>query len=153
MLTDQGPKLVEYNARFGDPETQVMMMRMESDLLPLLHATATGTLGGHDVIWKDAYALTIIMATKGYPGDYGKGSEISGADGLDTDDLTVFHAGTKRDGGRLLANGGRVLNVTALGNSVREAQDRAYRGVDAVDWPEGFSRRDIGWREIARERT
>lgn len=153
MLTDQGPKLVEYNARFGDPETQVMMMRMESDLLPLLHATATGTLKGHDVIWKDAYALTVIMATKGYPGDYGKGSEINGAEGLDTDDLTVFHAGTKRDGSRLLANGGRVLNVTALGNSVREAQDRAYRGVDAVDWPEGFSRRDIGWREIARERT
>jgi phosphoribosylamine--glycine ligase len=105
------------------------------------------------VTWKDAYALTVIMATKGYPGDYGKGSEINGADSLDTDDLTVFHAGTKRDGGRLLANGGRVLNVTALGNSVREAQDRAYRGVDAVDWPEGFSRRDIGWREIARERT
>ncbi|HWV19639.1 MAG TPA: phosphoribosylamine--glycine ligase [Devosia sp.] len=153
MLTDQGPKLVEYNARFGDPETQVMMMRMESDLLPLLHATATGTLGGHDVVWKDAYALTVIMATRGYPGDYGKGSEINGADGLDTDDLTVFHAGTKRDGGRLLANGGRVLNITALGNSVREAQSRAYRGVDAVDWPEGFSRRDIGWREIARERT
>ncbi|KRB01534.1 phosphoribosylamine--glycine ligase [Devosia sp. Root685] len=153
MLTDQGPKLVEYNARFGDPETQVMMMRMESDILPLLHATATGMLKGHDVTWKDAYALTVIMATKGYPGDYGKGSEISGADGLDTDDLTVFHAGTSRDGGRLLANGGRVLNVTALGNSVKEAQDRAYRGVDAVDWPEGFSRRDIGWREIARERT
>jgi phosphoribosylamine--glycine ligase len=151
MLTDQGPKLVEYNARFGDPETQVMMMRMESDLLPLLHATATGTLGGHDVTWKDAYALTVIMATKGYPGDYGKGSKIRGVDGLDTTDLTVFHAGTKRDGGRLLANGGRVLNVTALGNSVREAQDRAYRGVDAVDWPEGFCRRDIGWREIARE--
>ena len=105
------------------------------------------------MIWKDAYALTVIMATKGYPGDYGKGSEINGADGLDTDDLTVFHAGTKRDGGRLLANGGRVLNITALGNSVREAQNRAYRGVDAVDWPEGFSRRDIGWREIAREQT
>jgi len=151
MLTQDGPKLVEYNARFGDPECQVMMMRMESDVVPLLHAAATGTLAGHDVQWKDAYALTVIMATKGYPGDYGKGSEIRGAEGLDSDTLTVFHAGTKRDGNRLLANGGRVLNVTALGASVREAQKRAYDGVDAIDWPEGFARRDIGWREIARE--
>jgi phosphoribosylamine--glycine ligase len=151
MLTEDGPKLVEYNARFGDPETQVMMMRLDSDIVPLLHAVATGTLEGHDVAWKDAYALTVIMATKGYPGDYGKGSEIHGVDGLDSETLTVFHAGTKRDGKRLLANGGRVLNVTALGASVKEAQERAYRGVDAIVWPEGFARRDIGWREIARE--
>ncbi len=151
MLTDEGPKLVEYNARFGDPETQVMMMRMQSDLLPLLHATATGTLKGHAVTWKDAYALTVIMASEGYPGAYGKGSEIAGTDRLDSADLTVFHAGTKRDGNRLCANGGRVLNVTALGQTVKEAQDRAYRGVDAIHWPEGFARRDIGWREIARE--
>jgi phosphoribosylamine--glycine ligase len=151
MLTGDGPKLVEYNARFGDPECQVMMMRMESDIVPLLHAVATGTLAGHDVAWKDEYALTVIMATKGYPGDYGKGSEITGVDGLDSDTLTVFHAGTKRDGKRLLANGGRVLNVTALGASVKEAQERAYAGVDAIVWPEGFARRDIGWREIARE--
>ncbi|MCP8888557.1 phosphoribosylamine--glycine ligase [Devosia ureilytica] len=151
MLTENGPKLVEYNARFGDPETQVMMLRMESDIVPLLHAVATGTLAGHDVTWKNACALTVIMATKGYPGDYGKGSEISGADTLDSDTLTVFHAGTKREGERLLANGGRVLNVTALGASVKEAQERAYRGVDAIVWPEGFARRDIGWREIARE--
>ena len=151
MLTEDGPKLVEYNARFGDPECQVMMMRMESDIVPLLHAVATGTLAGHDVAWKDEYALTVIMATKGYPGDYGKGSEITGVDGLDSDTLTVFHAGTKRDGKRLLANGGRVLNVTALGASVKEAQERAYAGVDAIVWPEGFARRDIGWREIARE--
>jgi len=153
MLTPDGPKLVEYNARFGDPETQVMMMRMESDIVPLLHAVATGTLAGHDVAWKDAYALTVIMATKGYPGDYGKGSEIRGVEGLDSDTLTVFHAGTKQDGERLIANGGRVLNVTALGASVKEAQKRAYRGVDAIDWPEGFSRRDIGWREISREQN
>ena len=151
MLTEDGPKLVEYNARFGDPETQVMMMRMQSDIVPLLHAVATGTLGGHDVIWKDEFALTVIMATRGYPGDYGKGSEIFGVDGLDGETLTVFHAGTKREGKRLLANGGRVLNVTALGASVKEAQERAYRGVDAIVWPEGFARRDIGWREIARE--
>ena len=151
MLTEDGPKLVEYNARFGDPETQVMMMRMQSDIVPLLHAVATSTLAGHSVEWKDAFALTVILATRGYPGDYGKGSEIGGVDGLDSDTLTVFHAGTKRDGERLLANGGRVLNVTALGASVKEAQERAYHGVDQIDWPEGFARRDIGWREIARE--
>lgn len=151
MLTEDGPKLVEYNARFGDPETQVMMMRMQSDILPLLHAVAMGTLAGHDVTWKDAYALTVIMATKGYPGEYSKGSEIRGVDAIGDDNLFVFHAGTKRDGDRLLANGGRVLNVTALGATVREAQERAYNGVDQIDWPEGFARRDIGWREIARE--
>ena len=153
MLTEDGPKLVEYNARFGDPEAQVMMMRMDSDVVPLLHAVATGTLAGQQVQWKDAYALTVIMATKGYPGAYGKGSEIRGADGLDREDLTVFHAGTKRDGERLIANGGRVLNITALGPSVKEAQARAYRGVDAIDWPEGFCRRDIGWREVSREQS
>ncbi|KKB08762.1 phosphoribosylamine--glycine ligase [Devosia chinhatensis] len=153
MLTADGPKLVEYNARFGDPETQVMMMRMQSDIVPLLHAVAMGALAGHDVEWLDAYALTVIMATKGYPDDYGKGSVIRGVDGLDSEALTIFHAGTKRDGERLLANGGRVLNITALGASVEEAQNRAYAGVDAIDWPEGFCRRDIGWREIARQRS
>jgi len=153
MLTETGPKLVEYNARFGDPECQVMMMRMQSDLLPLLHAAATGTLAGHTVAWREAFALTVIMATKGYPGAYGKGSAIGGAEGLDSENLTVFHAGTRREGAQLLANGGRVLNVTALGASVAEAQARAYRGVDAIDWPDGFCRRDIGWREIARERS
>jgi phosphoribosylamine--glycine ligase len=123
---------------------------MESDLLPLLYATATGTLLGHDVQWKDQYALTVIMATKGYPGDYGKGSEIRGVDGLGDATIEVFHAGTRRDGKRLLAAGGRVLNVTALGATVQEAQHRAYASVDKVDWPEGFCRRDIGWRELAR---
>lgn len=150
MLTPDGPSLIEYNARFGDPETQAMMLRMESDLLPLLHATATGTLAGHDVTWKDQYALTVIMATEGYPGSYGTGSEIRGAEGIDSDTLHVFHAGTRRDGERLLAAGGRVLNVTALGSTVKEAQERAYAGVDQIVWPSGFSRRDIGWREIAR---
>jgi phosphoribosylamine--glycine ligase len=150
MLTADGPKLVEYNARFGDPETQVMMMRMESDLLPLLHATATGTLKGHDVAWKDQFALTVIMATKGYPGAVVNGSEIKNADGLDSDALQVFHAGTRRDGGRLLGSGGRALCVTALGESVSEAQKRAYAGMEQIVWPEGFCRRDIGWREIQR---
>lgn len=153
MLTTDGPKLVEYNARFGDPETQAMMMRLDSDLLPLLDATATGTLAGHDVTWKDQFALTVIMATKGYPGSYGTGSEIMGAEAIDSDTLHVFHAGTRRDGERLLASGGRVLNVTALGGSVKEAQERAYAGVDKIVWPEGFSRRDIGWREIARSKA
>lgn len=153
MLTADGPKLVEYNARFGDPECQVMMLRLDSDIVPLLHAAATGTLAGHQVRWKDQFALTVIMATKGYPGAYGKGSEIGGVEGLDGPDLVVFHAGTKRAGGRLLANGGRVLNVTALGASVRKAQQRAYHGVDEIDWPEGFCRRDIGWREISREES
>ena len=153
MLTAEGPKLVEYNARFGDPETQAMLLRMESDLLPLLLATATGTLAGHDVQWKDQYALTVILATQGYPGTYGKGSEIRGAESLDTQDLHVFHAGTRRDGDRLLAAGGRVLNVTALGKTVQEAQKRAYAAVDQIDWAEGFCRRDIGWREIARDKA
>ncbi|WP_224701400.1 phosphoribosylamine--glycine ligase [Devosia aquimaris] len=152
MLTEDGPKLVEYNARFGDPETQVMMMRMESDLLPLLHAVATSTLAGHDVAWKDQFALTVILATQGYPGSYGKGSEIKGVDAVNAEHTHFFHAGTRRDGDRLLAWGGRVLNVTALGDTVLEAQQRAYAGVDAIDWPEGFCRRDIGWREIARSR-
>ncbi|MHA6691774.1 phosphoribosylamine--glycine ligase [Devosia sp. A449] len=150
MLTATGPRLVEYNARFGDPETQVLVMRMESDLLPLLYATATGTLAGHDVAWIDQFALTVIMATEGYPGHYGKGSEIRGVDTVNRDDTMVFHAGTRRDGERLLAAGGRVLNVTALGKDLKEAQQRAYAGVDQIDWPEGFCRRDIGWRELAR---
>lgn len=150
MLTSEGPKLVEYNARFGDPETQVMMMRMESDLLELLYATATGELAGKDVKWRDAYALTVILATQGYPGAYGKDSEIKGTEGLDGDTIQLFHAGTRRDGERLVAAGGRVLNVTALGATVSEAQQRAYEGVDQIDWPEGFCRRDIGWRAIAR---
>ena len=150
MLTADGPKLVEYNARFGDPETQVMLPRMESDLLPLLHATATGALAGHDVAWKDQFALTVILATKGYPGSYGKGSEIRGADHVEGEGIVVFHAGTQRDGERLVAIGGRVLNVTALGKNLKEAQGRAYAGVEQIDWPEGFCRRDIGWRELAR---
>jgi len=150
MLTADGPKLVEYNARFGDPETQVLVMRLKSDLLDLLHATATGTLAGKTAEWSDDVALTVIMATKGYPGPYGKGSEIRGVNGLDSPEIVVFHAGTQRDGARLLAAGGRVLNVTALGPTVQEAQNRAYASVDKIDWPDGFCRRDIGWRAIAR---
>jgi phosphoribosylamine--glycine ligase len=148
MLTEDGPKLIEYNARFGDPETQVLMVRLASDLVPLLHATATGTLAHMTAEWRPETALTVVMATKGYPGPYAKGSEIRNIDGLDSDTVQVFHAGTRREGRRLLANGGRVLDVTALGADVAEAQDRAYRAVAAIDWPEGFCRRDIGWRAL-----
>lgn len=151
MLTPDGPKLVEYNARFGDPETQVMMMRLVSDLLPMLHDTATGKLTSRDVAWQRVYALTVVMATEGYPGSYGKGFEIGGLDGINGEQIHVFHAGTRRDGERLVSAGGRVLNVTALGATVKEAQTRAYAAVDKIVWPEGFCRRDIGWREAARQ--
>jgi len=153
MLTAAGPKLIEYNARFGDPETQVLMMRLKSDLLDLLLATATGDLAGRSAEWDESTALTVVLASRGYPGSYQKGTEIRGAESLDSADIRVFHAGTRRDGERLLSNGGRVLNVTALGSSVEEAQARAYRAVDAIDWPDGFARRDIGWRAIARTRA
>ena len=153
MLTADGPKLIEYNARFGDPETQVLMPRLTSDLLDLLRATARGELAGKTAAWRDDFALTVVMATQGYPGSYGKGSEIRGADALDAADMIVFHAGTKRDGERLLANGGRVLNVTALGATVAEAKQRADAATTRIDWPEGFHRHDIGWREVLRERN
>jgi phosphoribosylamine--glycine ligase len=150
MLTADGPKLIEYNARFGDPETQVLMLRLNSDLVELLHATATGALAGKRPDWRPETALTVVMATEGYPGSYGKGSEIRNAEGLDSDNVHVFHAGTRREGRRLLANGGRVLNVTAIGANVAEAQERAYKAIAAIDWPEGFCRRDIGWRALSR---
>jgi len=153
MITAGGPKLIEYNVRFGDPECQVLVMRLKDDLLTLLKATADGVLDKVSVRWHDDTALTVVMAAKGYPGDYDKGSEIRGADLAGADgNVEIFHAGTKRVDGRLLAAGGRVLGVTALGGSVSEARDRAYAAVDTIDWPEGFCRRDIGWRAIERER-
>jgi phosphoribosylamine---glycine ligase len=153
MLTADGPKLIEYNARFGDPETQVLMPRLKSDLLELLLAAARGELKGKTAEWRDGFALTVVMATRGYPGGYGKGSEIRGADALDADNMIVFHAGTKREGDRLLAYGGRVLNVTALGPTVAAAKQRADEAAAVIDWPDGFHRHDIGWREILRERN
>jgi phosphoribosylamine--glycine ligase len=123
------------------------------DLLTLLKATADGVLDKVSVRWRNETALTVVLAAKGYPGDYAKGSKIGGIDLAAADDaVEIFHAGTKRDGEKLLAAGGRVLNVTALGNSVSEARDRAYAAIDTIDWPEGFCRRDIGWRAIERER-
>jgi phosphoribosylamine---glycine ligase len=152
MITATGPKLIEYNVRFGDPETQVLMMRLKSDLLPALVATADGVIKTFDLRWHDDAALTVVMAAKGYPGDYDKGSEIRGLDAARAvEGVEIFHAGTVQDGPRLLATGGRVLNVTARGKTVSEAQQRAYRAVAKIDWPGGFCRSDIGWRALKRE--
>jgi phosphoribosylamine--glycine ligase len=151
MLTPDGPKLVEYNARFGDPECQVLMMRLESDLLDLMLATAKGELAGAEPPRFTANAaLTVVMAARGYPGTPEKGGAIGGLDAAEATGAKVFHAGTALDEGRLVANGGRVLNVTALGKTVLEAQAATYAAVDAIDFPTGFCRRDIGWREAAR---
>ncbi len=153
MITQKGPQLIEYNVRFGDPECQVLMMQLKSDLLPALLATAEGTLDAVKLDWHEGAALTVVMAAKGYPGTPEKGSEIRGLEEASAlEGVQVFHAGTKADGGRILANGGRVLNVTGRGASVAEAQARAYAAVDAINWPEGFCRRDIGWRAVAREK-
>jgi phosphoribosylamine--glycine ligase len=153
MITQKGPQLIEYNVRFGDPECQVLMMQLKSDLLPALLATAEGTLDVVKLDWHEGAALTVVMAAKGYPGTPEKGSEIRGLEEASAlEGVQVFHAGTKADGGRILANGGRVLNVTGRGASVAEAQARAYAAVDAINWPEGFCRRDIGWRAVAREK-
>lgn len=152
MITKDGPKLIEYNVRFGDPECQVMMMRLKSDLLPALIATADGVLDHVDLRWHDDVALTVVMAANGYPGDYEKGSVIANLDAAGSDDMIeIFHAGTALKDGQVIATGGRVLNVTARGKSVRDAQERAYAAVAGIDWPEGFCRSDIGWRAIERE--
>jgi phosphoribosylamine--glycine ligase len=152
MITDSGPKLIEYNVRFGDPETQVLMLRLKSDLLPALLATADGVLKTFDVRWHDDAAITVVMAANGYPGDYAKGSEIRGLDAAQAvEGVEVFHAGTARDGGRLVATGGRVLNIAARGRTLAEARARAYAAVDRVDWPGGFCRSDIGWQALHRE--
>ena len=149
ILTEQGPKLIEYNARFGDPETQVLMPRLRSDLLELLWASAH-SLKGMKAEWDLRPALTVVLAAKGYPGDVRKGSHINGLNQNFEEGVEVFHAGTALDGEFLVANGGRVLNVTALGASVTEAQRKAYKAVDQIDWEGGFCRRDIGWRAIAK---
>lgn len=151
MLTDQGPKLIEYNTRFGDPECQVLMMRLKEDLLVLLNAAADGQLSHVSARWRDEAALTVVMAAKGYPGTPEKGSVISGIDKAEAAGAQVFHAGTATNDGKIIANGGRVLNVTATGSNVSEAQQKAYAAVDRLDWPEGFCRRDIGWRAVERE--
>jgi phosphoribosylamine--glycine ligase len=153
MITADGPKLIEYNARFGDPETQVLMLRLMSDLVPALLASRDGQLKSFDLRWYPDPALTVVMAAKGYPGDYARGSVIEGLDdAAKVEGVEIFHAGTKADGPRILANGGRVLNVSAIGKTVREAQARAYEAISRICWPEGFYRHDIGWRAMEREK-
>ena len=150
MITAKGPELIEYNVRFGDPECQVLMMRLKSDLLPLLLAASNGTLDQVDADWRDEPALTVVMASKGYPGSYARNTPIASVP-ADGDGAKVFHAGTAVKDGVLVATGGRVLNATAIGKTVGEAQRAAYALVDAIDWDNGFCRRDIGWQAIARE--
>ena len=153
MITNQGPKIFEYNCRFGDPECQVLMMRLKSDILPALIASADGGLKHFDLRWSADTALTVVMAAKGYPDAYQKGSEIRGLEAAGKiEGVQIFHAGTEADGKRVLANGGRVLNVSAVAPTVEEARRRAYRAVDLIDWPEGFCRRDIAWRAVGRQK-
>lgn len=152
MITAEGPKLIEYNIRFGDPECQVVMMRLMSDLAPALIAAADGVLSNFDLRWYDETALTVVMAAKGYPSSYEKGTEIILPEENGDEDSVIFHAGTKRDPqGVLVANGGRVLNITARGRNVSEAQTRAYAQAARINWADGFYRRDIGWRAVERE--
>jgi phosphoribosylamine--glycine ligase len=152
MIGADGPKLIEYNVRFGDPEAQVLIMRLKSDLLPVLLAACDGRLSEERLSWREGTALTVVMASRGYPGSYDKGTEIRGVDEASRlDGVEVFHAGTARADGRLVATGGRVLSVTALGDSVAAAKRLAYEAVECIDWPGGFYRSDIGWRDVARE--
>lgn len=153
MITDSGPKLIEYNTRFGDPECQVLMMRLKDDLLVLLNAAADGQLAHTSVRWRDEAALTVVMAARGYPGTPERGSVIRGVEAAAGEGVEIFHAGTAINGGALVANGGRVLNITATGRTVGEAQKKAYAALDRIDWPQGFCRRDIGWLAVAREQA
>jgi phosphoribosylamine--glycine ligase len=154
MLTAQGPKLFEYNARFGDPECQVLMLRMMSDIVPALLAACDGELKHFDLRWFPDPALTVVMAANGYPGDYKKGTRIDGLDEAGKiEGVEIFHAGTMAKDGAILANGGRVLNVCAMGKNVREAQQRAYEAVDRIKWPDGFCRRDIAWQAVEQEKA
>ncbi|MEO0909304.1 MAG: phosphoribosylglycinamide synthetase C domain-containing protein, partial [Pseudomonadota bacterium] len=153
MLTKNGPELIEYNVRFGDPECQVLMPRLQSDLLELMIAASEGSLLEHEAQWSDQAALSVVLASKGYPGSYDKNTLIENVEGAENAGALVFHAGTARnDQGELVAIGGRVLNVTTLGESVSEAQQRAYAAASNIKWENGFSRTDIGWRAVAREK-
>ena len=149
MIENGAPRLVEYNVRFGDPECQPLMMRLGAQAFDLIHAAADGRLGEARVNWADDHAMTVVMAAQGYPGAYEKGSVINGLAAMADDSMhKVFHAGTGKDGDAVVATGGRVLNVTARGATLSEARDRAYAMVDRSDWPQGFCRRDIGWRAV-----
>jgi phosphoribosylamine--glycine ligase len=153
MIGAEGPKLIEYNVRFGDPEAEVVLARLESDLLELLLGCARGRLPPEPPRFSNQAALAVVLAAQGYPGAVMKGSEIRGIEkASELPGVTIYYAGVRAEGARLLANGGRVLAVTAKGENVAQAQSRAYAAVDVINWPEGFCRRDIGWRAIARER-
>ncbi|HLJ00596.1 MAG TPA: phosphoribosylamine--glycine ligase [Bradyrhizobium sp.] len=154
MLTADGPKLFEYNVRFGDPECQVLMLRMMSDIVPAMLAACDGQLKHFDVRWFPDVALTVVMAAKGYPGDYAKGTRIEGLDeAAQVEGVEIFQAGTVTKDGQLLANGGRVLNICASGKNIVEARQRAYEAIDRIKWPDGFCRRDIGWQAVEQERA
>ncbi|MBR0643845.1 phosphoribosylamine--glycine ligase [Plastoroseomonas hellenica] len=149
MLTARGPKLIEFNVRFGDPECEALIPRLDSDLLEALHAAATGRLAETRLAWRPLHSMVVVMATKGYPGNYTKGSTIRGLDtAAAIPDTHIFHAGTATKDGTVIATGGRVLAITATGATLRNARDTAYAAIDAIDWPEGFCRRDIGWRAL-----
>jgi phosphoribosylamine--glycine ligase len=151
MLTADGPQLIEFNVRFGDPECQALLPRLMTDLGQLLQGGAEGMLGHMDLRWYPLDVMTVVMAARGYPGGYAKGSEIRGLDAAsEVEGVTIFHAGTRIEDGRVLAHGGRVLNVTACGATLEQARDRAYAAIDRIDWPDGFCRRDIGWRVLAQ---
>jgi phosphoribosylamine---glycine ligase len=153
MLTVEGPKLFEFNVRFGDPECQVLMLRMMSDIVPAFLACCDGELKNFDLRWFPDSALTVVMAAKGYPGDYKKGSRIEGLDeAAKVDGVEIFHAGTIARDGAVLSNGGRVLNICASGKTVKEAQTRAYQAIDCIKWADGFCRRDIAWQAVEQER-
>jgi phosphoribosylamine--glycine ligase len=149
MLTASGPQLLEYNVRFGDPECQALLPRLMTDLGQLLQGGAAGMLGHMDLRWYPEHVITVVMAANGYPGAYERGSEIRGLDAAaEIAGVVIFHAGTRIEDGRVFADGGRVLNVTASGASLEDARARAYAAIDRIDWPEGFCRRDIGWRVL-----
>jgi phosphoribosylamine--glycine ligase len=150
MLTDAGPKLLEYNVRFGDPECQALLMRLKSDLLPALLAARDGVLRDVDLRWYDETALCVVLAARGYPDNPLRGTEIRGLAAAGSDpQVKIFHAGTRRDGDRLIADGGRVLGVTALGTDLASARTRVYAAIDKIDWPDGFCRNDIGLRGVS----
>ncbi|TNF20701.1 MAG: phosphoribosylamine--glycine ligase [Rhodobacteraceae bacterium] len=150
MIKDGRARLVEYNVRFGDPECQVLMLRLGAQAFDLMHAAAEERLDQVSVNWAEDHAITVVMAARGYPGEYQKGSEIKGLEDIPADSgQMVFHAGTQAKAGGIIASGGRVLNVTARGATLQEARDRAYDMIERIDWPEGFYRRDIGWRALA----
>jgi phosphoribosylamine--glycine ligase len=150
MITENGPKVLEYNVRFGDPETQVILPRIKSDIVDLFMATAEGDISGIKLDWDEREALGVVLASGGYPGDYAKGKKITGINDARSAGALVFHAGTKMDGSDLVTDGGRVLNVVGLGKGIKEAQDNAYKGVSKINFDGMHYRKDIGYRAVAR---